>query len=284
MHRVAQNCIDMKGQHRINKPSGDGWYRCKSVTFSGETATWELSRTGHYVFLDAYKMTPHRQLIRATDDNSLRVFIKAWGPLRSSLRMWSGNDPIDAYRKERDRLSVGARLLASVEEPELRRPALHGLVSSISADKMFPAFLGGLRKRYRTANVFGDGREENLEEWVESLTHRQLEDVTAELAPYFAVSGISPRYSVERTAAGNVLKASLAIHDLSEAMTWMFWQDVFQHHPMQFCVECRRLIEFKTHHAKRFCSSECAHRKTARESARRKREEERKANGTQKTR
>jgi hypothetical protein len=281
---MAQNCVDMKGQHSINKPSGDGWYRCKSLTFAGETATWELSRTGRYGFLDAYKMTPHRQLIRATDDSLLRVFVKAWGPLRSILNAWSGNDPIDDYRRERDRLTVGARLLASVEEPELRRPALLGLVKSLSADEMFPSILGGLRKRYSGSINFGDGGAEGHEAWVESLRDRQLEEVTAEIAPYFARSAISPRYSVERTRAGNVLKASLTIFNLSEAMTWMFWQDVSQHHPMQFCVECRGLIEFKTHHAKRFCSPECAHRKTARESARRRRQEERRTNGAEKTR
>lgn len=288
---MAQTCIDMKDQYYVNSkdkqeryPSGDGWYRCKSVTFEGETAIWELSRTGHYDFLDAYRMTPHRQLVRATDDDSLRVFVKAWGPLRTVLGEWSGSDPIDAYRKARDRVTVASRILASVEEPDLQRAALQGLVTSLSADKLFPALLEGLRKGYRVPSDVGDCVDGNHLQWVESLTKNQRREVIAEIVPIFAVSAISPRYRVERSRAGNVLKASLAIQNLMEAMTWMIWQDVFQNHPMQFCVECRKLIEFKTHHAKKFCSFNCAHRRTARESARRKREEERKSNVTQKTR
>ena len=274
----------MRSQSHINLTEGLNWYRCKRVEFTGETASWELSRTGRYEFMDAYEMTPHRQLIRATDDNSLRAFVKAWGPLRSVLSSWSGSDPIVEYRRRRDRLVVATLLLASVEEPELQRSALVGFVKSLSADEMFPYILGGLRKRYRVASDIGNAEKENHEEWVESLNQTQLKEVTAELAPYFAVSAISPTYYVERRRAGSVLKASLKLHNLSEAMVWMIWQDVFQNHPIQFCVECRQLIEFKGHHAKRFCSFECAHRKTAREWQRRKREKGRRADGVKEAR
>ena len=262
----------------------DGWYRCKNVAFQGETATWELSRTGHYDFLDAYKMTPHLQLVRATDDGALRAFIKAWGPLRMVLDDWSGSDQIDEYRKARDKVTVASRILAAVEEQDSQRTALQVFVASLSANKFFPAILEGLRKRYRVPGDVEDRVDADHQQWVELLTQNQLNEVIAEIAPIFAVSAISPRYSVERRKTGNALRASLAISNLMDAMTWMIWQDFSQNHPMQFCVECRKLIEFKTHHAKKFCSPECAHRKTAREWQQRDRDKERKANGTQKAR
>ncbi len=282
----------MQVQNRINKKHGtnelpprhEGWYRCKSVIFDGETARWELSRTGHYEFLDAYKMNPHRQLIQATNDSLLRAFIKEWGPLRGFLGDWSGSDSIDAYRMERDRVTVAARILASVEEPDSQRFALQGFVDSLGAWDLFPPVLAGLRGRYKAGSNVGKDEHEDHREWVESLTQNQLSLVIAEIAPMFAFSAIHPKYILERGRAGNVLKASLSIPSSRDAMTWMLWQDISRNHPIQFCVECRGLIEFKTHHAKKFCSPECAHRKTARESARRRRNEERKTNVTQKTR
>lgn len=281
----------MKSQYHVKEQNTetwraavDGWYRCKSVAFAGGTATWELSRTGRYAYLDAYKMAPHRQLVQATDDDSLRAFVKEWGPLRATLGDWSGSDPIEKYRKARDRVAVASRILAAVEEPDLQRKAFQAFVNSLSADEFFPAILGGLRKRYRVPSDERGGADGNHERWVEALTQNQLNEVIAEIAPFFAVSAISPRYTVERRKAGNILRASLSIHNLMEAMTWMIWQDVSQNHPMQFCVECPNLIEFKTLHAKRFCSPECAHRRAARESAQRKRDAGRKTNGTQKTR
>lgn len=265
-------------------PRPDGWYRCKSVIFDGDTARWELSRTGHYEFLDAYKMTPYRQLVQATNDDLLRAFIRAWGPLRAVLGEWSGSDPIDAYRKARDRVTVATRILASVEQPDSQRFALRGFVDSLWAWDLFSPVLEGLRKRYGDGSDAGKGERVGHQEWVESLTRNQLNIVIAEIAPMFAFSAMHPRYVVEQSRAGNVLKASLSIPNLLEAMTWMIWQDISRNHPIQFCVECRGLIEFKTNHAKKFCTSECAHRRTARESARRKRNEERRSNGTHKAR
>jgi hypothetical protein len=274
----------MKHQDYINRTSENFWYRCKRVTFADEIATWELSQTGRYEFSEAYKMAPHRQLIRATDDDSLRAFVKAWGPLRNGLNAWSGTDSIAIYRRVRDRLVVSARLLASVEEPELQRPALLVFVKSLSADDMFPSILAGLKKRRGPSSDVEVGVDVDNEEWVKSLTQKQLDSIAREVAPFFAVSAISHGYTVERKKTGNILKASLMIPDLKEAMIWMMWQDVAQSHPMQFCVECRELIEFTTHHAKRFCSHACAHRRTGREWQQRKREKERHSNGTQKAR
>jgi hypothetical protein len=191
----------MKVQHHINSskltdglyPNVNGWYQCKTVMFEGETATWELSRTGHYDFMDAYKMNPHRQLVQATNDNLLRAFIRAWGPLRMVLGVWSGSDAIDDYRKARDRITVATRVLASVEEPDLQRFALRGFVDMLSAWDMFPPLFEGLRRRYTAGSDVGRGENEDRQKWVESLTQNQLKEVTAEMAPIFAVMALKKR-------------------------------------------------------------------------------------------
>jgi hypothetical protein len=291
MQRIAQTCIDMKVQHHINKReiSGMGtqskdWYRCKRVDFVGETAIWELRRTSGYSFLEAYKMTPHRQLIQAIDDNALQVFVKAWGPLRRfSLNDWSGIDPIETYREERDRLTAISRLLASVGQPEMQRSALLGFWKiSSKVDSIPKTLLETLQTRLPMACDVHLSFDENLQRWVDTLTQEQIEAATTWTISDFPPLGLNPRFTVERSRGGNALRASPGIHTLGDALDWMVWQDVVQNHPIQFCVECRGLIDFKGHHTKRFCSPECAHRKTGREWQQRKREKERKTDGTKK--
>jgi len=274
----------MKRQSHINTTEGAGWYRCKRVEFSGETANWELSRTSRYNFSEAYQMAPHRQFIKASDDDALRAFVKAWGPLRASLDAWSGSDPIETYRRERDRFTAGVRFLASVEEPEMQRSALLGLADLSREDFGLQILLNELRRQFQIPGTLQSGFDENFRPWLESVTQKQIEAATVYLVPGFALSVLIPGFSAERHGSGNVLKASLGIDSLLEALSWMVWQDVFQSHPIKFCAECRGLIDSTFKYEKKFCSYECAHRQTARESARRKREERKKDNGTQKTR
>jgi integrase len=116
--------IDMKSQSNIKSSEEPGWYRCKRMAFKGELAIWELDPTTRYNYSEAYRMAPRRQLLKANDDDALRVFVRAWGPLRFSLKAWSGSDPIETYRRQRDEWTAGVRFLTSVEEPEMQRSAL----------------------------------------------------------------------------------------------------------------------------------------------------------------
>ena len=113
----------MKVQHRINAAGGH-WYRCSRVEFIGETAQWELNPNSRYSFYEAYRRAPHRQLVEANDDTRLRNFVKAWGPLRVTLDSWSGSDPIERCRLERDKLRATIQVLTSVEDGVEQRNAL----------------------------------------------------------------------------------------------------------------------------------------------------------------
>lgn len=274
----------MKEQLYINTNENAGWYRCKRVEFAGDTATWELSRTSRYSFFEAYQRTPHRQLIQASDDNALRAFVKAWGPLRGSLDRWSGNDPIETYRRERDGLTASVRFLASVEEPGMQRSALLGLSEVSRSDSTLRIVLALLRAQFDIPGSVQSGLDENIRQWLETAPQRRIEAATAFLVPNFALSLAAPGFRVMSHARRNVLQASLGIYSLASALNWMVWQDVFQNNPFQFCAECRQLFQPDTRHAKKFCSQQCAHRRTAREWQQRKRKEDRRRNGTQKAR
>jgi hypothetical protein len=82
--------------------------------------------------------------------------------------------------------------------------------------------------------------------------------------------------AVERTRSGSRLVAQTKFLGLADALRWMFWEDVFLERPIQFCIECQKLIINTSKHTRKYCLDGCGHRRTARESARRKREGERK--------
>jgi hypothetical protein len=277
----------MKSQSHIKNSEGQGWYRCKRVDFIGETATWELDPSSRYNFSEAYQRAPHRQLLKASGDDALRAFVRAWGPLRFSLDVWSGSDPIEIYRSQRDEWTAGVRFLTSVEEPEMQRSALLSLAEFRRSDSNppFQILLNFLRMRFQIpGSLQQSGFDEELHHWLATTTQKQIEAATVFLIPFVPSSSRMPGFTLEQNGSGYVLRASLGIHSLLEALSWMVWEDVLQRHPIKFCAECRGLINSTFKYQKRFCSYECAHRQTARESARRKREERKKNNGAQKTR
>lgn len=280
----------MKVQKHINTAAGGYWYRCSRVEFIGDKVKWELSQTSRYSFYEAYERTPHRQLIEARDDAALQNFVKAWGPLYFSYPWeseWGDSQPIEIYRNERDQLQATAQLIASVEEREMQRPALMQFLETLHKTSLDEIALFSVRQILQIPGDMQSGFDQSFRDWLEGATSNQIETAT------FAVvnSGIllwapltSPRFLVERVGRRNVLRAELGLTSLFDALNWMIWQDVVQKHPWQFCAECRKVFQPDTRHEKKFCSDECAHRKTAREWQQRKRKDERKRNGTQKTR
>ena len=288
---MAQTCIDMKVQHHINtrldiSDRPNTWYRCKRVEFADETVTWELSQSSSYNFLKAYQKNPHRQLIQARDDRGLQTFVKAWGPIRGvALNGFRGTDPIRAYREVRDRLTAISRLLASVEQPEMRRSALLGFWKiSTDLDSAPKSLLEAVQTELPMAGDSDLSVDENLHQWLDALTEEEIETATVFTVSAFPPLGLVPRFTVEGSKGRRVLGATPGIHTLIDALDWMVWQDVVQNQPIQFCVECHSLIVSTNSHARKFCSPQCAHRRTGRMWQQQKRKKERKTNGTQKTR
>jgi hypothetical protein len=279
MARVAYSCIGMKVQKHVNSKTEAFWYRCKRVVFEQDSVKWELKRTGRYELLKAYAQKPHRQLVEASDDDTLRAFIKAWGPLNlSELKAWEGSDLISNYRRERDTLRAWVRLLAAIESPEYLYDSILGLLRLFSKGDFI-----WLRHRLGIGSL-EDGFDDDMEKRLVSATPIEIADVCSYLAGIFPLLAF-PHFVIDRTGKGSpIVRASSGVTSLTTALYWMVWQDIFMESPWQFCEECHKLFQPDFHHKRKFCLPECAHRKAARESARRKREGERKANVTRKAR
>jgi len=266
----------MNSKNNVNRPVSLQWYRCKRVEFTGETATWELSRTGEYSLVAAYKEEPHRDLIQAIDDDSLRVFVKKWGPLRLTLNEWTGSDPLPIYRRERDLLRAWALLFDAIRKREgLREAAIQLLRLDSEPYGIW------IRSRLGITGALNAVLDEVALDRVARTTESECLDLCN-----FLVGSLSiPAPSLQILGKGRAmeLRPTMRLYSLPSALNWMVWQDVFSEKPFGFCPECGTFIDFTTKHDKEFCNNDCAHRKAARESARRKREEKRKS-GTQKTR
>ena len=267
----------MKSQYHINESQAPQWFRCKRVEFVGETATWELSRTSDYGLLEAYQRAPHRQLIQATDDNLLKSFVKAWGPLRMTLGAWNGSDPIATYRRERDGLRATVLLLVAIQNGEGLREAALDLLKVDSEP-----FGIHIRELLRIPQGLKPSLDEAALVRVGKTTNAEILKVCDFLVGSFPVP--APSFEIQGKGKAPTLRPTLGIYSILGALRWMVWQDIFMDKPFRICadLQCGKFINFPSKHDRKFCTYECAHRKTARESAKRKREE--KKNGTQKAR
>jgi hypothetical protein len=266
----------MKVQDHINTEYA-GWYRCIRVTFEGETVRWELSRTGKYDVLKAYARKPHRRLAEATDDDSLRSFVKAWGPLWINLNAWSGSDSLVFYRHQRDLFRAWIQLLDAIQNGK----SLHdAAIRLLGLDPGTWAIW--IRNRLGIAGEL----KAPLNEEALSRVARADENEIGEVCSYLVGSMPVPTPSIEIQGKGKskILRPTIGSYSLLSALYWMLWQDIFLGNPFKFCEECNGLIDFKDKHDRKFCSPECAHRKTAREWERQNPKRGRRNDGTQKTR
>ena len=239
----------MKVQKHINIVDEPSWYRCKQVEFIGETAVWELSQTGKYGFLTAYRQAPHRQLVLATDDTALRAFVKAWGPLRTSLDAWDGSDPIAFYRSQRDLFLAWVLLLAALRKNEGPHDAVINLLRQDSEPFAIPIL------RYLGLPVGANYEfDESVWDRLASTSESEIIWICDLLVGGFPISSLAHSLSFEKKPKGLQLAARLKFVGLMDALYWMIWQDVFLQNPFQFCVECGKLILSTTAHARKFLS------------------------------
>ncbi|MHB8391407.1 MAG: hypothetical protein ACYDBH_17805 [Acidobacteriaceae bacterium] len=255
----------MQVQHPINATDGASWYRCKRVVFENGAAMWELSRKGRYDLLAQYPHGPHRQLVESRDDYALRAFIHAWGPLAYSLTAWSGSDPIASYRRERDTLRAWVRLLTAIQKFENLGDAMIDLLRIDAGPFAIP-----IRGHLGLPGDLQAGFDDEMENRVAFASKGELKWICEYLVGAFPLP-FTPAFRIDETGKGFALRAAIGGHSLVTALYWMVWQDIFMGNPFQFCEECHSLIPQTSRHIKKFCSQECAHRKTGRVWQQRKR-------------
>ena len=246
----------MEVQHYINATEMY-WYQCSRVVFEDEVARWELSRSSRYGLLEAYERKPHRRLIEASDDDSLKGFVKAWGPLRFSLDAWTGSDAVESYRRERDLLRAWVLLLTAVQ----KRARLHEVAVGLLRLNSAPWSIW-IRHRLGIPGSPELPLDDDALSRVSGATDGEILDICKFLVGSFPAP--TPSFAIQGKGKGMTLRPTLGTYSLMDALRWMVWQDVFTESPFQFCEECHRLIYPTTKHKRKFCPDGCAQRVAAR--------------------
>jgi hypothetical protein len=254
----AMNNLDHVSEHGFMN-----WWRCRRVQFDDGVATWELDESGRYSFSTAYQEAPHIQLANATNDESLREFVKTWGPLRSSVDSMVGTDFIEVYQEERDLLRADVQLMASIQQPEFQRPALLEKIKYGWKRESGKVALFELRMRLQLPWKEQSTTDADLREWAEQAPANQIERACALL--------LSPRRKyqlelrVERTDEGSSVRAWPSLSCLTDALHWMTWLDVLYNRPIRICTECQTLFQPAGQRAAKSCGPQCGNRRAGRE-------------------
>src|ERR1019366_1556064 len=203
MHEYAVGFSCMTSNYHTTANISLRWYKCKQVSFDGDIASWELSETA-YDLAKCYSREPHRKLMRAKDDGSLRTWVKHWGPLRFSLEgPPRGCDPIEDYRAFRDRLAWVAGLLASIEQPERQRAILSQWRQVAKFSELFyPEDV--LIKPLAIPGLVLEGHDENMQDWLESAKPKEINRVCIHLVEVLVPTN-TLRYTVDQSKRGSVV-------------------------------------------------------------------------------
>lgn len=239
-----------------------GWHRCSRVSIDGDALTWELSEKRRYNILEAYgEAHPHRELMAASSNDALRVFVRKWGPLRASLGEHTGTDSVQWYCNVRDLLTATVRLMDAIEEPANLRPALLELIR-LREFELNPLGL------FLQSNRLGEPILDDPEEWCRSTPIGELERLCVQFVNDFPLAWI-PRFVVQKHGRVHVVRTGPFINSLFEGLWWMVWQDRFRDAPFSFCGNCGKFILREGQREWKFCDQACAKQKADRESWRR---------------
>jgi hypothetical protein len=232
------------------------WRVCRRVSIDGDILRWELGQKC-YGLLQAYEDAPHRDLMTADSDDKLRVFVRKWGPLR---RLSDGQDSLTWYRQKRDVLIETMRLIDAVESGNEIRNVVRRLIEV--SDEIDPIHI------YLRIFPPQCQRREDMTKWCDSVTGRELDNSVVAFLNNFSVA--MPRYVVDKSRRRTVVRTSIFVNGLLEAIWWMVWQDRFRQEPFYFCQECGRFFQPEDRHRTKFHDGTCAKRRADRDSWRRR--------------
>lgn len=264
----------MQEQQRTNATESE-WRSCKSVTLRDGVLHCVLEPEKSYVLIEAYENNLHVRFANADSDKELMDFIRAWGPLwiPDAILIPNGQIPpggvVDLplarcreYQKQMKAL-IGA--LTAFEWGEREREALEELIQS------------GIAMNGDLFSTIADiwGIQGDALEWVKSASIADVRSATNHLVESIVTSMFSLKLSLRRSRTQRIVEAGWSFIDLEHALRWMVWYDEFTRHPVICCPECRKVFRGETARPRKYCSSECGHRATARKAMKKKRDAER---------
>jgi hypothetical protein len=261
--------VSMQYQQRTNQLSVE-WRSCRSVILCDGELHCLLEPEKTYDLAEAYEDNLHVRFANADSDKELMDFIRAWGP----LYIPNGQIPKDGVialplklcRTYQRQVKAAISALTSFKWGEGEREALEELIAAriaVGGGMLDPDF--AIRFRI-TGNVL---------EWPKGAGIADVRTATSHLVESVVTPIFHLRLVLRSSGSRRRVEAGWSFMNLEEAVRWMIWYDEFTKHPIICCAECRTVFRGDTARARKYCSTDCGHRATARETMRRKRAAER---------
>lgn len=243
------------------------WPRCKTVSIAGNRLDCTLDSARTYSFTDAYRYAPHTQFLNLKTEAALVDFVRTWGPLYliHHKRRSEPVSEIDVYWRFQRWLAGLVKLAQRFErarsEQESLRESLQEFVRAEGEWNGGDIGIVSLSLLYKVP--------QDPDQWIPKADEALIRKVAA----FCIESSLHVSVGIRATLRTRHCEVSAGpeVRTLQDALKWMYWQDVSLRRPVLCCPECRTFFSPTTAHARKFCTSECAHRVAARNCARKRR-------------
>lgn len=261
--------VSMQDQQHTNVLSIE-WHSCRTVTLRDGALHCLLESEKSYDLAEGYEDNLHVRFANADSDRELMDFVRAWGP----LYIPNGQVPPDAVvrlplalcRAYQRQVKAAIGALTAFKWGAGEREALEELMAASIA------VTGGELDPYV---VIRFGITGNVPEWPKGASIADVRAATSHLVESVVTTMFHLKLALRRSGSRRKVEAGWRFMNLEEALRWMIWYDEFTKHPIICCAECRTVFRGDTARARKYCSTDCGHRATARETMRRKRAAER---------
>lgn len=254
--------MSMQSQQRTNEAESE-WRSCKSVTLRDGVLHCELEPAEKaYVLMEAYEDNLHVHFANADSDKELMGFIRAWGPLYIPQGQIPSNRivalPLARCRAYQTQIQAVIGALTAFKRGEGEREALEKLIAAEPEELLDPIVI--------PFRVTGD-----ISGWPKSASIAEVRAATNMLAESIVTAGFGQNLRFHRKGRERQILAGWRFMNLLAALYWMIWYDEFTKHPVICCAECLTVFRGETARPRKYCSTECGHRATAKNAMRKKR-------------
>ena len=241
------------------------WPRCSEVEIDEGQIFYKLAREKKYDLVAAYGEQPHLQFVNCKSDGDFKKFLLRYGPIQlNALGRKIGWElvPLRNYEAARRFLRAVVRIMDACKKAEGQRAALTEFFSA-AINNLSP---GLLREEFKcdfasyVARQIGDSPIEDPIKWSENTTEERVRKALALAVEDWFRTPRAWGFRVQPHGKAFRIQPSFELHDLWDALRWMFFFDEWNHRPPILCRECPTIFHASTAHARKFCSPECAHR------------------------
>ena len=242
------------------------WMRCSRVAIEDGNFVCDLDWTRTYDLETAYSKDPHLQFLNCANDEDLRCFTRAWGPLY--LRSTGGPD--DEWRTGRAR-----RSLAECRSALRRFRGVKGILEAAKGNGNEHTALAEFLAADEEAFQLQTPGEEPIHQFSLKLSHQIEGSIFSwiKTAPIVQIRQ-ALKYCVEvevtMPMTGGVrvvphgrrtkVVPSYRLFTLRDALAWMMWFDEWNTNPPTVCPACHTVFRPPSLHKMKYCGYPCAHR------------------------